>query len=213
VPPALAAGIQQGAFAVVTGRAAAAAFSAQVTALAHSTLKALFIGKMKVVLVILFASCTLGGGAIMGAHWMAGDKATGLVPRFHALADTFHRHLENLQGTWDLISLEKDGQSVATQEVNQQRLVWIIEADQIVMQSSNERSTARYSVDPSENPRRIDLTFTSDPEKQDRTLRGIYARTNGNLRVCYDPKGELQPKEFETAAGRSVLVMTFKKRQ
>jgi hypothetical protein len=51
-----------------------------------------------------------------------------------------------------------------------------------------------------------------DPEKQEQPVRGIYARTNGTLQVCYDPKGDLQPKKFETAAGRSVLLMVFKKR-
>src|SRR5262249_693583 len=112
-----------------------------------------------------------------------------------------------------LISLEKEGRSVSAEEIDQRKLVWIIEADQIVMQSNNGRSIAKYSVDPRENPRRIDLSLTSDPEKQEQTLRGIYARTNGTLRVCYDPKGELQPKKFETAACRTVVIMIFKKRE
>src|SRR5207244_3558186 len=91
-------------------------------------------------------------------------------------------------------------------------LVWIIQPDQIVRQSNDGQSTAKYSLDPSKNPRRIDLILTSDPEKPNQTLRGIYARENGTLRICYDPKGALQPEKFETRAGRSVLLMVFKKR-
>jgi RNA polymerase sigma factor (sigma-70 family) len=211
VSPTLAAAIHQGALAAITGRAVGAAFSTKVAALAHGTLKAFVISKLKVLLGALTVTCALGGGGLVVAHWMAADKPAGLLPSFHALKDTFHRHLENLQGTWDLISLEKGGRPVSAEEVKQQKLVWIIQADQIVMESNNGRSTARYSLDPSENPRRIDLILTLDPEKQEQPVRGIYARTNGTLQVCYDPKGELQPKKFETAAGRSVLLMVFKR--
>jgi RNA polymerase sigma-70 factor (ECF subfamily) len=212
VPPALAATIQKGALAVVTGQAAAVTFPIKVAALAQGTLQAFFISKLKVVVVVLTMICTFGGGAILVAHWMAGDQAARLLPPLHAWKDTFHRHLENLQGTWDLISLEKEGRPLSAEEVKKQGLVWIIEADQIVMQSNNKRSTAKYSVDPSGNPHTIDLVLASDPEQQEQTWRGIYARPNGTLQVCYDPVGELRPKKFETAAGRTVLLMVFKKR-
>src|SRR5262249_44706016 len=64
VSPALAAAIQKGALAVVTGQTAAMAFSTKVTALAKGTLKALALGKLKVALGFLAAACALGGGGI-----------------------------------------------------------------------------------------------------------------------------------------------------
>jgi RNA polymerase sigma factor (sigma-70 family) len=212
VSPTLAVTIKKGALAVITGRSATAAFSTKVAALAHGTLKAILISKLKVVLLVLLATCMLGGAAVIVDRWMNADQARILLSSIHVWKDTFHRHLGNLQGTWDLISLENEGRPVSAGEVAQRKLVWIIQADQIVMRSTTGESTARYRLDPSENPKRIDLIFTSDPEKQEQTLRGIYLRTNGTLQVCYDPKGQVQPKKFETAAGHSVLLMVFKKR-
>jgi RNA polymerase sigma factor (sigma-70 family) len=212
VSPALAAAIHKGALAAVTGQSAAAAFSTKVAALAHGTLKALAISKLKVALVVLAATCALGGGAAVVDRWIAADKPN-VLSSLHAWTDTLHRHLANLQGTWDLISLEKEGRLVSAEEVDNLKIVWIIQADQIVMQSKNGQSTAKYSLDPSGNPRRIKLILTSDPQKQEQALRGIYARSNGTLRVCYDPKGELQPKKFETKADQTVLLMVFKKRE
>ncbi|HLJ95165.1 MAG TPA: TIGR03067 domain-containing protein, partial [Gemmataceae bacterium] len=212
VPSTLAATIQKGALAVVTGQAAAAAFSTKVAALAQSTLNALILSKLKMVLIVLAAAGMLGGGMILGARWLAADKPAGLLPTLHAWANTFHRHIENLQGTWDLISLEKDGQAASAEEVKQRKLVWIIQADQIVMQSADGQRTAMYSVDPSRSPRRIDLIFASDPGKSDETLRGIYTRKDEILQVCYDPKGGLRPDQFETAVGRNALLLGFKKR-
>ena len=211
VSPALAAAIRKGALAAVTGQSAAAAFSAKVAALAHGTLKALAISKLKVVLFVLGATCALGGGAAVVEWWLAADKPN-VLSSLHAWKDAFHRHLENLPGTWELISLEKEGRPVSAEEVDNLKIVWIIQADQIVMQSKDGQSTAKYSLDPSANPKRINLTLTSDPQKQEQTLPGIYARPNGTLRVCYDPKGEVQPKKFETKADQTVLLMDFKKR-
>jgi RNA polymerase sigma factor (sigma-70 family) len=212
VPAALAAAIQKGALAVLTGKAAAGAFSIKVASLAHGTLKALVVSKLKAVIAVLAAACVLGGGAVVVARWLSADKPIALLPSFSEWKDKFHKHLENLQGTWDLIFLEKEGRPVSAEERDKLRLVWMIQADQIVMQSNGGQDTASYSLDPSRNPKRIDLVLTSDPEKQQQTLRGIYARTNDTLRVCYDPKGQLQPEKFETAAGRSVVLMDFKKR-
>jgi RNA polymerase sigma factor (sigma-70 family) len=212
VSPTLAATIRKGALAVITGRSATAAFSTKVAALAHGTLKAILLSKVRVVLLALLATCMVGGAAVIVERWNA-DQTRVLLSSVHAWKDRFHRHLENLQGTWDLFSLEKEGRPVSADEVAQRKLVWIIEGDQIVMRSTRGESTARYTLDPSEHPKRIDLTFTSDPQKQEQTLRGIYQRTDGTLQVCYDPKGEVQPKKFETAAGSSVLFMVFKKRE
>lgn len=213
VPPTLGAAIHKGAVAVFTGQAAAAAFSAKVAALARSTLKALLLSKLRIALAVLAATCTVGGGTLVVTRWIVADRPTNLLASVSAWKKSFHRHLEGLDGTWELISLEKDGQAVSAEEVKQHKLVWIINADKIVMQSTSGRTTAKYSVDPSGSPRRIELTLASDPEKEDRTLQGIYARTNGTLRICYDPKGSVQPKKFETAAGSSVLVMVFQKRE
>jgi uncharacterized protein (TIGR03067 family) len=213
VPLGLAAAIRKSALAVFAGQAATGAFSAKVAALAHGTLIASLISKLKAALVVTAAAGTLGGGTLVVMHWMATDEPKRLLPSFSAWKDRFHKHLENLQGTWELISLEKEGRPVSAEEVKQQGLVWIIQADQIVIQSNTGRSTLQYSLDPSEHPRRIDLTVASGSERQDQTLRGIYARTNDTLRVCYDPKGTLQPKKFETAAGSSVVLMDFKKRE
>jgi RNA polymerase sigma factor (sigma-70 family) len=212
VPSALVVSIKKGATALLTGQAAAAAYTVNVASLARATLRALVISKLKVVMVILAAACVVCGGTLTVVRRLSSDKPMIPLPSFTELKDRFHRHLENLQGTWDLISLEKEGRPASAEELNMLRLVWIIEADQIVMQSNEGKSTATYSLDPSGNPRRIDLTIASDPEKQEQTLRGIYARTNGTLRVCYDPKGTLQPKTFETAPGRTVVLMVFKKR-
>jgi RNA polymerase sigma factor (sigma-70 family) len=213
VSPTLVATIKKGALAVITGRSAAPAFSTKVAALARGTLRALLIGKVKVVLLGLIATCMLGGAAVIVDRWMNADEATVLFSTLHAWKDKFHRHLENLEGTWELVSLEKEGRPLSADEVAQRKLVWTIKANQIVMRSTTDETTARYTPNPSENPKRIDLIFTSGPEKQEQKVQGIYMRTNGTLQVCYDPKGEVQPKKFETAAGGSVLFMVFKKRE
>jgi uncharacterized protein (TIGR03067 family) len=213
VSPTLAATIKNGALAVITGRSAAAAFSTQVATLAYGTLRAFLISKVKVVVLVVIVTCMLAGAAVIVDRWMIADQGKALLSSVHAWKNAFHRHLENLPGTWELVALEKEGRSISADEVAQRKFVWIIEADQIVMRSNTDESTAKYTLNPSVKPKWIDLLLTSGPEKREQTVRGIYTRTEGTLQVCYDPKGEVRPKKFETAAGSNVLLMVFKKRE
>jgi uncharacterized protein (TIGR03067 family) len=92
--------------------------------------------------------------------------ATGLVGCQAAPDDN-----KSLQGTWTLVSGEKDGEPLPEQDIKNSKLT--IAGDTHTVQVGEMIIKGTHKLDATKKPKQIDLTYESGPNKG-KTLLGIY---------------------------------------
>jgi RNA polymerase sigma-70 factor (ECF subfamily) len=118
----------------------------------------------------------------------------------------------SLQGAWRAVEVTADGRRAPDGEATMFRVA--VAGNKLTLSAGGDDHTARFTLDPTRSPRAIDLTWLDGSEKG-RTVRGIYAREGGRLRLCVpNPKagdGEGRPGGFTAAAGEGRMLFTLEK--
>jgi uncharacterized protein (TIGR03067 family) len=112
--------------------------------------------------------------------------------------------LAKLQGTWNIVALEMDGQKMPAG--TDARIV--VDGDRFNSEGMGATYKGKLTVDPKQKPKAFDLKFTAGPEKGNTNL-GIYELKGDRWKICLDFHGKQRPKEFAAAAGsgRAVEVL------
>src|SRR5438105_10808191 len=103
------------------------------------------------------------------------------------------RELKKLEGTWVMVSGERDGKVLAADVVKKARLV--IQGNRHTVKVGEDTIVGTHKLDPSKTPKNIDATDTEGPFKG-QTTKGIYEVTDDTFRVCFAPPDKERPKEF-----------------
>src|SRR6059058_1957276 len=124
---------------------------------------------------------------------------TGLLLAGDAPKDDAKKDQEALQGTWRSVSGEHSGKELG-EDANKFRLTF--EKDTVVYEKDGLITTykAKFKVDPTKNPKTIDLTvteFLGKAEDKGETVLGIYELDKDNLKWCMGGSKE-RPKGFST---------------
>jgi uncharacterized protein (TIGR03067 family) len=99
-----------------------------------------------------------------------------------------------LEGTWDLVSLERDGKDVKPKGEKA-----IMTGDKGVVKVGDKVIVAAtYKLDPSKKPKAVDITYTEGDNKG-KTFKGIYQLDGDMLKICRggSPDDE-RPTEFKS---------------
>ncbi len=131
-----------------------------------------------------------------------------LVAGFLIAADDPKDELKKLEGTWTMVSGEKDGKPVAEQTIKAAKLV--IKGDQHDVKIGDEGYKGTHKIDPSKKPKTIDATDTDGPFKG-KTVHGIYELDGDTFKVCFAKPGEDRPKEFSTKSGTGHILHVWKR--
>lgn len=118
------------------------------------------------------------------------------------------QELEKLQGTWRFVSLEIDGQALPEGALKDAKIV--IKGDAFDSSSFGIVYTGTVKVDPTQNPKTIDLAFNAGPEKGNTTL-GIYELDGDTLRLCLALNKKERPKEFSSKPGSGLALEKLKR--
>ena len=121
------------------------------------------------------------------------------------------KDLEQLQGTWLLVSAERDGKKVADDEVKKVKLV--VTGNKFCFLSGSEVGTSAegtFTLDATKKPKATDSTANAGPDKG-KTFFGIYDIEGDTHKVCFAPPGKDRPKEFATKAGSGHIVQVWKR--
>lgn len=122
------------------------------------------------------------------------------------------KDLQQLQGTWLLVSAERDGKKVSEDDVKNVTLV--VSGNKFKFLKGAEVGTASegtFKVDATKKPKTTESTADAGPDKGKKFL-GIYEIESADLhKVCFAPPGKDRPTEFASKAGSGNILQVWKR--
>ena len=127
-----------------------------------------------------------------------------LVPNTGCTENAVQREHDKLQGTWQVLRQEFDGNDTNTAELR-----FVITPGKIVARNKNGEHTITYKLDPEAQPKTIELTFNPDTKRY--TLAGIYLLDGDTLRICASDMGKPRPTEFTSPKGSRLTLYVLRR--
>ncbi len=114
-----------------------------------------------------------------------------------------------LQGTWTIVSLEVNGETINVSGMKEARLT--VAGERYSFRMGETRLEMTYKVDPAKKPSTLDMTITEGPMKG-QTYHAIYRLANGELTICrhVEPDKD-RPTEFASAPRSGLMVIVWKR--
>jgi uncharacterized protein (TIGR03067 family) len=143
-------------------------------------------------------SCSLFVGLLLiGSLMVAGEqKVDG------------SKDLKQLQGTWRLVAGEIGGRKMTAEEIQKSKLVF--RGDHYTVRRGNgPKVTGSVVVDPTKDPKTIDIIDADGPDKG-KMLLGIYALDGNELKECFAAAGGARPTKFGTQTGTTQFFHVWK---
>ena len=149
---------------------------------------------------MIFAATAVFAAAASTASGTSGDKAAAIQADYDALT-----------GTWQLVKSVVDGEPVPEAEVR--KTVLITDHDEFRFPQDAGVGTAPlglFTIDPTKNPKQVDSTSFSGPEKGQVSL-GIYEVMDAdNKRACWARPGKPRPTSFDSTPGSGWTVQYWR---
>jgi uncharacterized protein (TIGR03067 family) len=118
--------------------------------------------------------------------------------------------LAKFTGTWQGVSVIRDGKALPKSEAEAVRLV--VMGEKYSLTEGGEMIEGTHKLDPSKSPKEIDAVRTKGPHKGE-TLRGLYELTEDTFLVGFAAPGKDRPKELKAAGGPGLRVLAFKRQK
>jgi uncharacterized protein (TIGR03067 family) len=120
--------------------------------------------------------------------------------------------LAKFQGTWVMVSGEKDGAKIADDLVKKSKIVWNgKKADLDSAHQSKEKIKLTVALDVTKKPKQMDWVRDTGPETG-KTMYAIYEWIDPDqYRICFAPAGKDRPKEFATKPGSGFYLHVWKR--
>src|SRR5258708_5895739 len=125
--------------------------------------------------------------------------------------DAAKKELETLQGTWVLVSAERDGKKLSEDEVKKTKITF--KGETYVFPDASGIATSQkggIKVDPGKTPKWMDSKATNDAAKGELSL-GIYEIAGDDYKVCFAPPGKNRPNEFSSKPGSGQILQVWKR--
>jgi uncharacterized protein (TIGR03067 family) len=107
---------------------------------------------------------------------------------------------EKIQGTWSLVSGDRDGKPFPDEMIQHVRLIFA--GNRLTTEHTDRKMGATFKLDPAKSPREIDLDMEGNVGK------GIYLLDQDSLKIIHGQVGSDRPKDLaEGGHGLTVLVL------
>jgi uncharacterized protein (TIGR03067 family) len=124
-------------------------------------------------------------------------------------SESAEQALQRQQGRWVAVASRRDGQDAEETLVNS--ISRVVEADQVYWMRDGKRfAGTTIALDPSRDPKRIDVTPDGGPARDQRVL-GIYCFEEDRLVICMADAGKPRPEKFTAESGEPHTLMTFRR--
>lgn len=109
------------------------------------------------------------------------------------------KDLARLQGEWSMVSGSRDGQALPDDVVKNGKRVCKDDETTVTI-SGQLLIKAKFTLDPSQTPKRIDYRVTEGANAGKAQL-GIYELDGDTVKFCFSTPGGDRPTDFTTTAG------------
>jgi uncharacterized protein (TIGR03067 family) len=118
---------------------------------------------------------------------------------------------DNLQGLWQALSLEANGEKAPADQVSKFQLQF--KGDKVVFLPKFDNREHAYNIDPKSKPRSMDLTPGDGVKKGEKLPCAIYDLAGDKLSICIDKEGMhgKRPTEFKTKAGDGLALIILER--
>ena len=128
---------------------------------------------------------------------------------FQGAAERVQHEEEKLAGTWQVVSVEADGQAVPAKQFR--GLTMTFKAGKFTArQGQGEKQEGTYRVDPGKTPKQIDIRHTTGP-LAGRDQLAIYSLAGNTLKVCSSGSDKERPDGFATRGQEGRVLMTLRR--
>lgn len=142
-----------------------------------------------------------------GLSAAADDKAPKVEQGAKILKDP-KAELERFTGTWQGVSVVRDGKEVSKPEAEKVKLV--VSGEKYTLTEGGETIEGTHKLDPTKTPKEIDAVRTSGPHKGEKLL-GVYQLSEDSYMVSFGAAGKDRPKELKAEGGPGLRVLAFKR--
>jgi uncharacterized protein (TIGR03067 family) len=128
----------------------------------------------------------------------------GFLIAADAKDDDAKKELKKLEGNWQVISMEIDGQKMPEEDAKQYTV--LIKGDKYTLKmQDNPINQGTIKVDPTKKPKTIDITPT-DGDNSGKTMLGIYEQDGDTQKTCYTQPDKPRPTKFSSEGGNTLIV-------
>jgi uncharacterized protein (TIGR03067 family) len=114
------------------------------------------------------------------------------------------KELERLKGTWNVVSMVLNGQDDPNGTSNS----ITFNGENVTIKEPSRDSKGKCALDLSKDPKHIDLT---PDDGSGRTLLGIYALKDDELKLCIARPDAERPTQFESKEGSNLRYVVLKR--
>lgn len=125
-----------------------------------------------------------------------------------ATKELIDAELKRLSGTWRFLEEEAEGEKIPKDVFEKDTLV--LSGQRFVSTVAAKRAQGEFKVDPTVQPKSIDITFTDGPGKG-QTHKGIYELKGDIQRFCIAGPGKARPDAFVSKPGSGRIVQVLER--
>ena len=134
----------------------------------------------------------------MKLHALAVLSLVFLLGADTAKETAVQKDLEKLQGTWTVVSMEMDGKFLPDE--TRRKIKLTITGEHFTFDNGEDTHGGLYKVDPSKDPKELDIVITRGDEKG-KVYLVSYKFEDGKMIQCMELSNQGRPREFTGKAG------------
>jgi RNA polymerase sigma factor (sigma-70 family) len=173
--------------------------SSQAKQVTQQVLNDMFRRKLQMIGGIVLVGLLAVGTSFLG--YRAFSTPRGVVEQPASRSD-----MDELQGTWQVVTVEYAGQPLAREQFRYTRLTF--RGNTVIQEGNGRRVELTFQLDPSQKPKTIDM---QGPALRYDSYQAIYELDGYILRVCQREPGPGRPREFASKPNSTNFLITARR--